>query len=110
MNKKILIVEDSALVALEISETLKSLGYDVVGEAASGAEAIEMARDLKPDLVLMDIILKGDMDGIEAADRIYSSYDIPVIYLTAHSDEATLGRARKTNAVGYLIRPFNDRE
>ncbi|MBN1432661.1 MAG: response regulator [Methanomicrobiaceae archaeon] len=110
MNKKILIVEDSALVALEISETLKSLGYNVVGEAASGAEAIEMARDLKPDLVLMDIILKGDMDGIEAADRIYSSYDIPVIYLTAHSDEATLERALKTNAFGYLIKPFNDRE
>ena len=108
--KKILIVEDSALVALEISETLKNLGYNVVGEAASGLEAIEMARDLKPDLILMDIILKGDMDGIEAADRIYSNYDIPVIYLTAHSDEATLERALKTNAFGYLIKPFNDRE
>ncbi|GEM_PF-319636 len=110
MMKKILIVEDSALVALEISETLKNLGYNVVGEAASGLEAIGMARDLKPDLVLMDIILKGDMDGIEAADRIYSNYDIPVIYLTAHSDEATLERALKTNAFGYLIKPFNDRE
>lgn len=110
MKKKILIVEDSALVALEISETLKNLGYNVVGEATSGSEAIEMARNLKPDLVLMDIILKGDMDGIEAADRIYSSYDIPVIYLTAHSDEATLARALKTNAFGYLIKPFNDRE
>jgi len=108
--KRILIVEDSALVALEISETLKNLGYTVVGEAASGLEAIDLARDLKPDLVLMDIILKGDMDGIEAADRIYSSYDIPVIYLTAHSDEATLERALKTNAFGYLIKPFNDRE
>lgn len=110
MMKKILIVEDSALVALEISETLKNLGYSVVGEAASGLEAIEMARDLKPDLVLMDIILKGDMDGIEAAERIYSNYDIPIIYLTAHSDEATLERALKTNAFGYIIKPFNDRE
>ena len=108
--KKILIVEDSALVALEISETLKNLGYNVVGEAATGLDAIEMTRDLRPDLVLMDIILKGDMDGIEAADRIYSNYDIPVIYLTAHSDEATLERALKTNAFGYLIKPFNDRE
>lgn len=110
MMKRILIVEDSALVALEISETLKNLGYSVVGQAATGLEAIDMARDMKPDLVLMDIILKGDMDGIEAADRIYSNYDIPVIYLTAHSDQATLERALKTNAFGYLIKPFNDRE
>ena len=109
-NKKILIVEDEGIVSLEIRETLENLGYIVVGEARSGLEAIEMAKDKTPDLVLMDIVLQGDMDGIEAAERIYTLYNIPVIYLTSHSDEATLKRALKTNAFGYLIKPFNDRE
>ncbi|MDD4126949.1 MAG: response regulator [Methanomicrobium sp.] len=109
-NKKILIVEDEGIVSLEIRETLENLGYIIVGEAQSGIEAIEMANEFHPDLVLMDIVLQGDMDGIEAAERIYTLYDIPVIYLTSHSDEATLKRALKTNAFGYLIKPFNDRE
>lgn len=109
-NKKILITEDEGIVALEIRETLENLGYYVVGEAQTGQEAIELARDNKPDLVLMDITLQGDMDGIEAAERIYNLYDIPIIFLTSHSDEATIKRAMRSNPFGYLIKPFNDRE
>ena len=109
-NKKILITEDEGIVALEIRETLENLGYYVVGEAQTGQEAIELARDAKPDLVLMDITLQGDMDGIEAAERIYNLYDIPIIFLTSHSDEATIKKAMRSNPFGYLIKPFNDRE
>lgn len=103
-------VEDSGLVALEIRETLEGLGYQVVGEAKTGKQAVELAGRTQPDIVLMDIILQGDMDGIEAADRIYSLYNTPVIYLTSHSDDSTLKRALKTNAFGYILKPFNDRE
>ena len=110
MNKKILIVEDEGIVSLEIRETLENLGYMVVGEAQSGEQAVDMAREHHPDLVLMDIVIQGDMDGIDTAERIYSLFGIPVIYLTSHSDDATLKRALKTNAFGYLIKPFNDRE
>ena len=109
-NKKILITEDEGIVALEIRETLENLGYYVVGEAQTGLESIELAKETKPDLVLMDITLQGDMDGIEAAERIYNLYDIPIIFLTSHSDEATIKKALRSNPFGYLIKPFNDRE
>ncbi|WOF17019.1 response regulator [Methanoplanus sp. FWC-SCC4] len=110
MNSRILIVEDEGIVSLDIRETLENLGYRVVGEARTGIEAMDLAKEFMPDLILMDIKLHGEIDGIEAADRIYSLYDIPVIYLTSHSDESTLKRALKTNAFGYLVKPFNERE
>ncbi len=109
-EKKILIVEDNAIVARETSERLKHLGYTVTGIAARGTDAIENARTSRPDLILMDINLKGDMDGIETATKIAEFSDAPVIYLTAYSDDETLQRARKTKPLAYLVKPFKERE
>lgn len=107
---RILIVEDEAITAKDIQMTLQDLGYEVAGTAASGEEAIQKAAEHKPALVLMDIRLQGEMDGIEAASRIRSSLDVPVVYLTAHSDKATLERAKITEPFGYILKPFEERE
>ncbi|TGC08998.1 response regulator [Methanolobus halotolerans] len=107
MNKaKILVVEDENVVALEIKKRLIRLGYVVPSVAASGKDAIIKAKGFLPDLVLMDIRLKGEMDGIEAAQEIRTQLGIPVIYLTAHSDEETLKRAKQTEPEGYILKPF----
>jgi PAS domain S-box-containing protein len=106
-GKKILVVEDEAITAMDIQRTLEMLGFEVVSTASRGKEAIKKAEDLKPDLVLMDIILKGSMDGIEAADKIYSIFDIPVVYLSAFSDEKTFKRAKLTKPYGFLTKPVN---
>lgn len=106
----VLIVEDEMVISLEIAATLKRLGYQIAGQAITGEEAIRLAEAADPDLVLMDIRLKGDMDGIEAACQIKEKFDLPVIFLTAHSDEATLERAIAISPSGYLIKPFKDRE
>ncbi len=103
---KILIVDDEVVVAEDIRRQLRGLGYVVVGVVASGAEAVRLAGEHRPDLVLMDIKLKGPMDGIDAARTIQSQYGTPVIYLTAFSDEETLERARETLPLAYLIKPF----
>ena len=103
---KILIVDDEVVVAEAIRRQLRSLGYLVVGLVSTGAEAVQLAAEHRPDLILMDIRLKGPMDGIEAAAMIQSRYSIPVIYLTAFSDEETLERARPTLPLAYLIKPF----
>jgi PAS domain S-box-containing protein len=103
---KILIVEDEVIVAWDIKETLEKLGHTVVDLAISGAEAIRSATSDSPDLVLMDIRLEGEMDGITTGDEIYHRLKIPVVYLTAHSDEFTLERATKTDPFGYIIKPF----
>ncbi len=111
MNKSsILIVEDEAIVAADLSIKLRQLGYNVAGTASRGKEAVEMAGDLRPDLILMDIRLDGYMDGIEAAELIRDRYDLPVIYLTAHSDTATLDRAKLTGPFGYVLKPFEERD
>lgn len=107
---KILIVEDESIVAMDIKHRAEGLGYQVIGVTPSGEEALEMVREHSPDLILMDIVLKGDIDGIEAAQRIHDDYDIPVLYLTAYSDEETLKRAKITEPFGYIIKPFEDRE
>src|SRR5208283_2216108 len=106
----ILIVEDEAIVAADLAGKLGRLGYDVVGTAARGEEAVELAGRLLPALVIMDIRLKGSMDGIEAAEAIGTKVDIPIIYLTAHSDAATLARAKVTGPFGYILKPFEERE
>ncbi len=103
---KILIVEDEIIVAWDIKETLERLGHTVVDLLLSGAEAIRSATTDKPDLVLMDIRLEGEMDGITAGDEIYRRLKIPVVYLTAHTDEFTLERATKTDPFGYIVKPF----
>ena len=107
---EILVVEDESIVALDIERRLKSLGYQVIGHVLSGEEAVVRADEERPDLVLMDIHLKGRMDGIEAAQKIRRLYDIPVIYITAYSDEATLERAKVTEPFGYILKPFQERE
>ena len=109
-RESILVVEDERMVALDIERLVRGMGYEVIGISDSGEEAVEMARALRPGLVLMDIRLKGAMDGIEAAALIQKIHDTPVIYLTAYADDTTLERARLTGPFGYLIKPFEDRE
>ena len=104
----ILIVEDDDIIAKVEDWRLKNLGYEVCGRAITGAEAMEMAAKHKPDVVLMDINIKGDIDGIETAKMIKKAYNIPVIYVTSHSDGQTLERARDTNPDGFVVKPFDD--
>lgn len=109
-KQKILIVEDETIVAMEIQSRLEEYKYEVVGIASSGEKAIEKVEETLPDLVLMDIVLKGDLDGIEIASQIRSRFNIPVVYLTAYADEETLQRAKITGPFGYILKPFEDRE
>ncbi len=105
---KILIVEDESIVAKDIQHSLKKLGYAVAGICSTGEEAIKSAEELKPDLILMDIMLKGGMSGIDAAGRIRDKYNIPIIYLTAYADESTLSKAKVSEPYGYIIKPFKE--
>src|SRR5579864_8164341 len=100
-ERKIVIVEDEGLIAADLQGRLERAGYRVPGVAASGGEALEVIRAESPDLVLMDIRLSGEMDGIEVADQVRSEFDIPVVYLTAYEDRQTLQRASRTQAFGY---------
>ncbi len=105
-KSKIMIVEDEWITADDIKTSLQSLGYTVSSVASSGKEAIQKAEEDRPDLVLMDIVLKGQMDGIEAANQIRSSFNIPIVYLTAYADEKVLERAKITEPFGYIVKPF----
>jgi PAS domain S-box-containing protein/putative nucleotidyltransferase with HDIG domain len=107
---RILVVEDENIISLEIQERLKIMGHAVCGAATTAEEAISKAADMHPDLVLMDIMLRGSQDGIEAAGQIKDRLPVPIIYLTAYADDQTLERARSTEPYGYLIKPFEDRE
>jgi PAS domain S-box-containing protein len=107
---KILVVEDEAIVAESLRIKLKKMGYIVISTASSGDEAIKKTEEYLPDLVLMDIVLQGEIDGIEAARQIRTNFNIPIIYLTAYSDEKTLLRAKITEPFGYIIKPFKERE
>lgn len=107
VQAKILVVEDEIIVARTIASQLEELGYSVAGVASSGLAAINKASNSQPDLVLMDVMLKGEMDGITAASRICSQYDIPVVFLTAYTDENTLQRAKNTLPLGYIVKPFS---
>ncbi|MDZ7958599.1 MAG: response regulator [Aulosira sp. DedQUE10] len=109
-NANILVVEDEAIVAKDLRNRLTRFGYIVPAVASSGQEAINKALELYPDLVLMDIRLKGEMDGVEAAQEIHKHLDIPIIYLTAYADDDTLERAKVTEPFGYLLKPFKERE
>ena len=107
---RILVVDDEAIVAENIRSKLDNLGYEVCGVAASGEEAVRQAERLNPDLVLMDIRLRGEMDGVEAALEIGDRFEIPIVYLTAYADERTLARAKIANPYGYVLKPFGVRE
>lgn len=104
----ILVVEDESIVAKDIQVCLKKLGYEVVGVESTGEEAVKRAEELKPDLVMMDIMLKGEMSGIEAADLIRKARHIPVIFLTAYTDRNTVDKAKETEPYGYIIKPFKE--
>ena len=107
---RVLIVEDEILTARAIAGDLTDLGYAVIGFARSGQEAIEMATHARPDVILMDIKLKGPMDGVSATHRIQTSLDIPVIYLTASSDTETVKRALYSSAYGYITKPYREKD
>ena len=106
----ILVVEDSRLVSRALQESLKKLGYAVSAAASTGEDAIKAAGEKKPDLVLMDIVLEGRMDGVEAAGEIKSRFNIPVVYLTNYGDEKIFERAKITEPFGYMLKPFKERE
>jgi CheY-like chemotaxis protein len=107
---KILVVEDEAIVARDLQNRLTKLGYEVVGTTGSGEEAVEKAAETGPNLVLMDILLAGDVDGIDAAKEIKARFKVPVIYVTSYSDEKTITRAKLTEPSGYVLKPFEERE
>jgi DNA-binding NarL/FixJ family response regulator len=109
-KKRIMVVEDEGITAMRIQKSLEKMGYIVTSTLFSGEEAVKKAAEDKPDLVLMDIILEGKMDGIEAAGYIHSRDNIPVVYLTALSDEEMMKRIKETRPFGYIVKPFDERE
>lgn len=109
-KKKIMVVEDERIVARDLARQLTELGYNVVATAYSGEEAVEKAGEVHPELVLMDIVLAGKIDGTEAAEKIMALADTPVVYLTAYADEKTFARAKSTGPSGYLLKPVEKRQ
>lgn len=107
---KILVVEDETIVARDIQQSLIRLGYDVPTTATSGEEAIRKTKEIDPDLILMDIVLKGQMDGVETVRQITRRFNVPVIYLTAYADDTTLERVKTTSPAGYMLKPFHANE
>lgn len=109
-NAKVLIVEDEDFFAKTIQDTLMHLGVGVSGVVSTGEDAVRMTEETRPDLVLMDIVLKGEMDGVEAAEQIHERFDIPVIYLTGLTGDELTERAKTTGPFGYILKPFQERE
>jgi PAS domain S-box-containing protein len=107
---RILLVEDEAIIALDLKQRLKGLGYEVTGIADSGAQALALAESTAPTLVFMDITIQGPIDGIETAKILASRMDVPVVFLTAHADGGTIERAKAARPYGYLVKPFDERE
>ncbi|MCA1994915.1 MAG: response regulator, partial [Coleofasciculus sp. S288] len=110
MRARLLIVENEGIVALNIQRRLEGLGYRIVATVSSGEEAIDIAGETTPDLVLMDIKLEGNIDGIEAAIEIRNRFQIPIVYLTAYTNDETLNRAKLTEPYGYILKPFEARD
>ncbi len=110
-GRRILLVEDEAILALQLKDTIKQMGHLVTGVCASGERAIECVAADQPDLILMDISIQGKIDGIETARRIRERFgEIPVVFMTAHSEDSTVERARTTEPYGYLLKPVNTKE
>ena len=105
---RVFVVDDEALIAMDLRERLMALGYAVCGTAASGEAAVQMIAELQPDLVLMDVKLAGSTDGVEAAQQLRERYDVPVVFLTAYSDSQLIDRATKANCYGFLLKPVKD--
>lgn len=109
-NERVLIVEDEKIIAIDLQRRLERFGYVVIGTAGEGYEAIDLAIKHNPDIILMDIMLSGPMDGIETAKAISLAQNIPLIFLTAYTDEKTLERAKEVEPYGYILKPFKERE
>lgn len=110
MKPKILIVEDEMLVARELEARVRAMGYEPVGVCSWGAEALDLASQTRPDLALMDIVLKGSMNGIAVAGEIRKRFNIPTVFVTAYGDEDTMERAEMTKPYGYVLKPFSEDE
>ena len=106
----VLVVEDESIVAHDLQQTLSGLGYDAFGIAASADEALARASERRPDIALVDVRIKGKTDGIKAAQALQERFGVPVVYLTAHADDATLERAKQTRPYGYLLKPVKPAE
>jgi DNA-binding NarL/FixJ family response regulator len=109
-DSKILIVEDECIVATDLKQRLENMGHEIVGIEVDGESAIETALETEPDIIIMDITLKGDIDGIETAQKIHNKNDIPIIYLSGSSDKKTVKRAEKTKPNGYILKPFAEKK
>jgi PAS domain S-box-containing protein len=107
---KIMVVDDEVIIGMQLEERLVSMGYDVVGMVTSGKAAVEKARSLMPDLILMDIVMPGEMDGIDASKAIRAELDIPIIFLTAYADDNYINRAKSVEPFGYILKPFQEKE
>lgn len=107
---KIMVVDDEVVITTQLEKRLISMGYEVAGRASSGEKAIEMAKRLRPDLILMDIVMPGKVDGIEASRIIKAELDIPVIFLTAYADDKFVIKAKSTEPFGYIVKPFQEKE
>ncbi|HUU27714.1 MAG TPA: ATP-binding protein [archaeon] len=110
MAPRILVVEDEVIIATQLEERLRRMGYDVAGHSNSGEDAVKKALDLKPDIILMDIVMPGKLDGINAAERIKQELDIPVIFLTAFADDSLIDRAKRAEPLGYILKPYQENE
>ena len=107
---RIMVVEDEAVISMEIQDRLTKMGHSICGTAASGEEAVSIATAKRPDLILMDVQLRGEVDGVQTAKQIRDLIEIPIIYLTAFADDRTVERAKLTQPFGYLIKPFSEKE
>ncbi len=107
---RVLVVEDEKIIAKDIESTLKRIGHESAGSVSKGEDAVTMTETLKPDLILMDITLKGELDGIEAAKIINDRYGVPIVFITAHQDEVTIEKTKGTNPYGYITKPLDDRD
>lgn len=105
---RLMLVDDEAIITMQLEERLKFMGYEVVGSASSGEEALNKARCLKPDLILMDIVMPGKLDGIDASEIIKKELDIPVIFLTGYMNDEFIMRAKKAEPFGYICKPFQE--
>lgn len=108
MEISVYIVEDESIVAKDIQSTLKKLGYQVLGISNNGKDALENIIKTEPDIILMDIMIKGDLTGIDVAEKVKELHDVPVIFLTAYADETTLSKAKITEPYGYILKPFKE--
>ena len=110
VDSKILIVEDDFIVAIDLKMHLENMGCSVLDITDNGLDALKKTRESNPDLILMDIHLKGDIDGIDTAQKIIDLYNVPVIYVTGYNDKNTIKRANITGPFGYIVKPFEDKE